>query len=253
MAARRSNKRKRRNRGRLGGLYKLLSILIILAVVAAGCIVFFRVNQVTAVGQASYSAQEIIDASGVQEGDNLLLLNRGAAVKGILSRLPYVESVNLRRELPDRVVITVEECVPTALIQGEGSWWVLDANGKILEQTTRSGWPELTQVAGMAAVGPAAGAKLEVSAQDVLRLDSLVQIMQALTDRDMMEKVSVIDLTGPGDVTMEYDGRFTVRLPLNADFARKMIVLEGTVAQLQPNEKGKIDLTREDRAYFDPN
>lgn len=253
MAARRSNKRKRRNRGRLGGLYKLLSILIILAVVAAGCIVFFRVNQVTAVGQARYSAQEIIDASGVQEGDNLLLLNRGAAVKGILSRLPYVESVNLRRELPDRVVITVEECVPTALIQGEGSWWVLDANGKILEQTTRSGWPELTRVAGMAAVGPAAGAKLEVSAQDVLRLDSLVQIMQALTDRDMMEKVSVIDLTGPGDVTMEYDGRFTVRLPLNADFARKMIALEGTVAQLQPNEKGKIDLTREDRAYFDPN
>ena len=41
MAARRSNKRKRRNRGRFGILYQFLSLVIILVVIAAGCVVFF--------------------------------------------------------------------------------------------------------------------------------------------------------------------------------------------------------------------
>ena len=40
MAARRSNKRKRRNRGRFGILYQFLSLVIILVVIAAGCVVF---------------------------------------------------------------------------------------------------------------------------------------------------------------------------------------------------------------------
>ena len=64
MASRRSNKRKRRRRGRFGFLYKLLSLAIILVVVAAGCVVFFRVEEITVEGEGRYTAQEIIDASG---------------------------------------------------------------------------------------------------------------------------------------------------------------------------------------------
>ena len=74
MASRRSNKRKQRNRGRFGVLYKLLSLIIILVVVAAGCVVFFRVGEITVSGVSRYTAQDIIDASGVEKGDNLFLV-----------------------------------------------------------------------------------------------------------------------------------------------------------------------------------
>ena len=67
MASRRSNKRKQRNRGRFGFLYKLLSLVIILVVIAAGCVVFFRVGEITVSGVSRYTAQDIIDASGVEK------------------------------------------------------------------------------------------------------------------------------------------------------------------------------------------
>lgn len=43
MAARRNRHGRRRNRGRFGFLYKLLSFLLIFAAILAGCVAFFRV------------------------------------------------------------------------------------------------------------------------------------------------------------------------------------------------------------------
>ena len=135
MAARRSNKRKRRNRGRFGILYQFLSLVIILVVIAAGCVVFFRVDEVTVDGESKYTAEEIIAASGIEQGDNLFLISPVQTGRKIASVLPYVDNVNVRRALPDGVVITVTECMPAAVIQGNGSWWIIDAKGKVLEQT----------------------------------------------------------------------------------------------------------------------
>ena len=66
MAARRNRRGRRRNRGRFGFLYKLLSFLLILAAIFAGCVVFFRVETVAVTGQSPYSQEEIIQASGVE-------------------------------------------------------------------------------------------------------------------------------------------------------------------------------------------
>ena len=62
MAARKGQNRRWRRRGRFGGLYKLLSFLIIFAAILVGCVVFFRVNEVRVVGNSRYSVQEIIAA-----------------------------------------------------------------------------------------------------------------------------------------------------------------------------------------------
>ena len=137
MASRRSNKRKRRNRGRFGFLYKMLSLIIILVVIAAGCVVFFRVEDITVSGVSRYTAQEIIDASGVAQGDNLFLVGSSRTAQKIYSTLPYVDEVNIRHALPDGIVITVTERVPAAVIQGDDGWWIIDAKGKILDGVSR--------------------------------------------------------------------------------------------------------------------
>ena len=53
---RRHNSKKRR-RGRHPGLYKALSAVLILAAVAAACVIFFRVSQVEVRGNRRYTAQ----------------------------------------------------------------------------------------------------------------------------------------------------------------------------------------------------
>ena len=118
MASRRSNKRKRRDRGRFGSLYKLLSLIIILVVVAAGSAVFFRVEEITVEGEGRYTADEIIAASGVEQGDDLFLIDRAGTAQKIYTALPYVESVSIHRSLPDGLVIQGSAQLPGGEVSG---------------------------------------------------------------------------------------------------------------------------------------
>ena len=245
MASRRSNKRKRRNRGRFGFLYKVLSLIIILVVVAAGCVVFFRVGDISVTGVSRYTAQEIIDASGVEKGDNLFLVGGSRTAQKIYSTLPYVDEVNIRHALPDGLVINVTERIPAAVIQGDEGWWIMDAKGKLLEQVSRPEQAGVAEVTGLTALLPAVGTTLAVEDAESIRLNSLMKLLSALEQRDILDKVSSIDLTSAAEISMVYDGRLTVKMHMTDDFMRQTRVLTEAIAQgiIQPNETGVVDLT----------
>ena len=133
MAARRSRTGRRRGRGRLGGLYKLLSILLILAAILAGCVVFFRVDTVLVEGNSRYTDEQVVAASQVERGDNLFTLNKSAMISRILTRLPYVDDMSIHRKLPDTLVIYITESAPLGWVESGGSCWLLDHRCKVLE------------------------------------------------------------------------------------------------------------------------
>lgn len=110
---RRHKSRSRRRRGRFGFFYKLLSVLLVAAALTTACVVFFRVNNITVIGNSRYTVQEVIEASGIQQGDNLITLSPSRVAARIRLRLPYVSSVSIRRALPDTVVLEIEDaCLP---------------------------------------------------------------------------------------------------------------------------------------------
>lgn len=252
MASRRSNKRKRRRRGRFGFLYKLLSLVIILVVVAAGCVVFFRVEEITVDGESKYTAEEIIAASGVEQGDNLFLINRAGTAQKIYTALPYVDDVSIRPALPDGLVIHITERIPTAVIQGGEGWWIIDKKGMIVEAVSSGTQEGLARVTGLTALLPAVGTKVAVEDAETFRLESLLELLTAMEEWNMVGKVSEIDLSSSANLLMDYDGRFTVRIPMSADFSRKLRALDAVMQELQPNESGTIDLTREDEVRVIP-
>lgn len=251
MAARRS--RRRRRRGRFGFLYKLLSVILILTAIVAGCIVFFRVEEITISGSTVYTEEEIIAAAGVETGDNLFLVSRVRSARKICTLLPYIDTANLRWALPDGLVITVTECVPVGVLKGEnGTWWVIDDACKLLE----SGGSELAgqypQISGLTALMPSAGSTLTVSVEESAKLDSLKQLLSALSERDMLAQVQSIDLSGLSEISMTYEDRFTVRLPMYSDdFHLLAHTLEEVAAYLSAGQTGAIDLTGS-RARFIP-
>ena len=134
--ARRRHSNHRRRRGNFGFLYKLLSVLVICGAVVAALTLFFRVDTIRVTGNDRYTEDEVIQASGIQLGDNLFLLNKYEAARSIAEKLPYIdiEDIWIRRELPDTLLIDVAECgTPLAVIQ-DGSAWLVSPKGKIVEQ-----------------------------------------------------------------------------------------------------------------------
>ena len=247
MAARNTQKRHRRRRGRFGFLYKLLSFLVIFAAILMGCVAFFRVNQVVVTGNSRYSAQEVIAASGVELGDNLFLVNRPQTAQSILRKLPYVENAVPVHRLPDTVELHITECTPAAALRFEGSWWLLDARGKLLEQGEKSITEGLPEVRGLHPVEPGVGEWLKVDITEQTKLDGLRYLLTALDGRGMAQGVTdFIDLSASNVIRFGYGEELTVAVPMEGNFDLRVYSLQQTLetfAQQGETVAGTLELT----------
>ena len=247
MAARKKRDRQRRRRGRFGFLYKLLSVLVVFAAILVGCVVFFRVNQVTVTGNRRYSDQQIIDASGVKQGDNLLLVNKPQTVRSIAKRLPYIKSVTPIRLLPDTLELRVVESVAVARLQDEAGWWLVDDRGKLLETGSEHLESHLPEIMGLRTVTASLGAMMAVSLEEQTKLDGVTGLLAALTKRGMAGGVTTfIDLSGSNVIYFDYGDKLTVAVPISGDFDRRIFSLQRTIEVLSEQGEeavGTLDLT----------
>ena len=180
MAARRNRHGRRRNRGRFGFLYKLLSALLIFAALLVGCVVFFRVNTVVVSGNSRYAEAEVIQSSGVEQGDNLFALNKYQISRQIYTQLPYVDEVSIHRKLPDTLLIQVTESYPVAALCAGGEYWLLDARCKLLERGDASLAQGKAEVLGLTPLAPAVGTPLAVDQSQQDKLASLKSLLSAI-------------------------------------------------------------------------
>ena len=113
-------KKKRRRRGGLGRLLRPLSFLIAAIAMVTALTLFFKVETIVVTGAGRYTAEEIIAASGVETGDNLVLLDRYRVSQRIYTALPYITDVRPRQEFPSTLNIEVTETRIAAAIQVAG-------------------------------------------------------------------------------------------------------------------------------------
>ena len=219
MAARRNRHTRRRNRGRFGFLYKLLSVLLIFTALLLGCLVFFRVDQVIVTGVSRYSEAEIIQAAGVQRGDNLYGLNKNRIVNQLLSQLPYIDEIAISRRPPDTLVIDIRESSIMAGLRSGGSYWLLDSRCKVLEQGSGALPEGRAEVLGLDVLEPAVGSKLKTEEEQADRLENLQSFLAAIRARGMTGSLtSFIDVSSATKLRFGYGAELMVVMPMNGDF-----------------------------------
>lgn len=86
-------------------------------------------------GARSLTAAEVRDAAGLGTGTPLLKVDVDAAAARV-RRLPQVASAEVARGWPDRVVVTVTERVPVAVVDMAGHESLADASGVLFETVT---------------------------------------------------------------------------------------------------------------------
>lgn len=249
MARQRRHTPRRRRRGRFRLLYKAVSMLAVAAAVIIACVVFFRINEVSVAGNTHYTAQEIIEASGIQTGDNLIALSKSRVASAIRSKLPYVEAVSIQRLLPDGVLLTVTERVAAASLDTDEGRWLISSGGRLLEQGGSEG---VVQIVGLTARSPYAGEAIQVAEEDQATLEYVIQILTALEDRGMLAQCTQLDCSETASIWATW-GIYQLKFPRGGDYQKMLYMLETVMGgeEIPQGEAGTFDFSvAEGELYF---
>lgn len=251
MAKQKHYNRKRR-RVSFSFLYKLLAFLLTCTAIALALTLFFRVRTIEVSGNSRYTSDEIIAAAQVKTGDNLFLMNKFNAAERIRRTLPYIETVQFRRMLPDGLSIVVTECADPAAVVQDGKAYLLCDTGNIVDEMAASAVRDRIQIVGLTLVAPQVGTQATAAEGQELMLERLLELLKALDSRSMAADVSEIDMSDASQLTLRYLDRFDVCFPWDADYAYKLDYLLAVVEKLEVNETGTINMMQDGKARFIP-
>lgn len=122
----------------------IIGVLCVLAVLVVGIVLSinllfkvtdFRVenaDRTTPAKTGIYTEQQLIDATGIQVGDNLYGFSTKEKSDQLLAQMPYLDVAVVTRQAPGTVIIRVQPAVERFKMEYSGSWLVLSEQLKVL-------------------------------------------------------------------------------------------------------------------------
>ncbi len=257
-------------------ILKLVTMLAVVLALVLGMTIFFRVQNLRVTGNSKYDANRVIASSGLEEGASLLTLNKSKAAGQILNDLPYVSEVQVGIKLPNTVTIDIVELDITYAVEGpDGTWWLMDARGKLLEQVSGEEAGKHTRIVGIQAVSPAVGATLQVTQEDQKdtdeqksadvantigfaqdRMEAAISVLKALEESDRMGKATKVDVSSLYDLQVWYGEKYQVLLSGPTELGYKVRYMVQAVDRLEADgyRGGTLDLSIKEagKATFTP-
>lgn len=236
-----------------GGLPMWGKTLIAVAVVFLFMLVFFRVRDFEVNGNIRYTAEEVADASGITVGDVLMGVNKTQAASRILTKLPYVEQVEISKVLPGTIQFTVQECQAAVAAESEfGVNWLMNLEGKLLEDLDEDAEIAYPLIKGTVLDLPTAG-DLAVF-DDAERGALAMRVVQEIQEAELSSLIRSVDVTDLDQVSLNYEGLIEVRLGDGSDLAYKLQYMKAAIEKLSSDARGALDLsfTSGSQAVFHP-
>ncbi len=256
------------SRGRL--LTGLVAVVAVVLALIFGIAIFFHVDTVTVSGAEKYDEWTVRQASGIKDGDNLLLINDAQIAGNITTKLPYVKSVRVGIKLPNTVNIYIEEQdVLYAIRDTSNRLWFITNEGVVVD-TTNTGeagtYPNIlgVQLYKPQQSHPAVAAEEEqpetptettedgesvevpvtIFGED--RLNAALEILQYFEKYQMIDKIVSVDVTDMGNILVTYGQQYKINLGNKTEMAVKVELAAKGIAKLNEaydDPIGEIDVS----------
>lgn len=245
-ARRRYEKRRQRQREyrRTGVFARLLVMLAIVAAIVLGVAIFFRVHTVEVQGNKIYSQEQVAAASGVEAGDNLLMINRAAVAGSIKARMPYVRDVSVSPVMPDTVVIQIVESEIAVLVRSDvGAQWYLNTQGRVLGSTVEGFRGQIVEVTGFTITAPKAGEPAVAAEGKAENMEAALQVIRQMEGTGLIGEVTALNAEKVYDLLVYCGKRLEIQLGGSEQMEYKVQYLKLVLEELEPYQAGVIDLT----------
>jgi cell division protein FtsQ len=161
--------------GAVKGFVFFLASVLVLGLLGTGLIYSYRLitttpalglTEISVSGNQRLAYGQVLEIAGLRLGQNSLGVNV-TRVESALSQNPWVEFVTVRRELPDKLFITLVERQPSFWVRKDGQLYFADGEGKIITQLSPGDSASLP----LLEIAPELGDRREVVAAMVARMN----------------------------------------------------------------------------------
>lgn len=239
--------RKRRKR-RIAEWFIFTALIFAAIFVVASLTVLFPIEEITVQGDTRYSAEEIIEASGVETGDNLWRTSASAVSGKVSTELPYVGSVKLSRTIPSAMTFIVEETSPAYAVKNGKRYILIDEQGKILElRAKKSGKTIIFE--GLKLVNAQAGHKIEPEIPETYQ--TAKEILQCASENNI--KLKSVNVGDTNNISAVCNKKIRLDLGAATQLSEKMKMANEVILKLKEEgslNEGVINLKSTTKAFY---
>ena len=226
------NKKKKKETKKKRIIKKILKWTTIIIVLLVALVLFimsplFNVTEVIVIGNNGVPTETIISLSQIEIGGNIYKTSKEIIRKGIKEN-SYIESIEVRRKLPNKIELKVKERKTSYMVEYGGSYIYINNQGYILEVANEM--LDVPIIEGCTTNTEELQAGNRLNREDLTRLEMILKIMESKESNEILEKINRINIEDKQNYTLKMEEeKKTVYLGSASNLSSRMLYLKAVL------------------------
>jgi cell division protein FtsQ len=234
---------KRKHKKMVRHLILLVIIMISMLMTLCFKLPYFNIATIDIIGNVNVSKSEINKSSDIALGKNIFYTNFNESKKQIIKN-PYILGVEVKKVLPNKVTIKVEERVAVFYGKVNSTFYILDNKGILLEKRTSIKDMNLVNLIGLNYEKSQVGSL--IVSEDSRKITIANEITNLINDyrkTNSNSKITMVDVSDVLDLKV-FSGEMCIKFGTSEDLKNKFNKAINIVSQPEYKiTKGYVDVS----------
>lgn len=214
--------------------FTALLIIIIAGIIFALVSPIFNIKEIDVSNNEQINAETIISLSQLNLGQNIFKFNKNKVNKNIKTNA-YIESVEIKRKLPNKVQIQIEERKQEYNVEFLNGYAYINNQGYILQISEEK--QALPTIQGISTPDEQIVEGNRLNSEDLEKLEVIIQIMNICKNYELDSKITNIDISTKDEYTLYLEEeKKTIYLGDKSKLSDKMLLVQVIIEKTKGKE-----------------
>lgn len=225
---------KKKKRIKLMLKFTALLIIIIAGIIFALVSPIFNIKEINVSNNNQINTETIISLSQLNLGQNIFKFNKNKVNKNIKTNA-YIESVEIKRKLPNKVQIQIEERKQEYNVEFLNGYAYINNQGYILQISEEK--QDLPTIQGISTPDEQIVEGNRLNSEDLEKLEVIIQIMNICKNYELDSKITNIDISTKDEYTLYLEEeKKTIYLGDKSNLSNKMLYVQVIIEENRGKE-----------------
>ncbi len=225
---------KKKKRIKLMLKFTALLIIIIAGIIFALVSPIFNIKEINVSNNNQINTETIISLSQLSLGQNIFKFNKNKVNKNIKTNA-YIESVEIKRKLPNKVQIQIEERKQEYNVEFLNGYAYINNQGYILQISEEK--QALPTIQGISTPDEQIVEGNRLNSEDLEKLEVIIQIMNICKNYELDSKITNIDISTKDEYTLYLEEeKKTIYLGDKSNLSNKMLYVQVIIEENRGKE-----------------